>query len=166
MPIAPADATMAEIATLLGFDTTSRESNLELIEHVTERLAAVGVESVRIPSPDGRKANLLATLPAADGTVTGGIVLSAHTDVVPVDGQTWSSEPFSPEIRDGRLYARGSADMKSFLGVVVAKLPALAQAKLAEPIHLALSYDEEVGCVGAVDLDGGGHVGRVGCGDL
>ena len=152
MPIAPADATMAEITTLIGFDTTSRESNLELIDHVTERLAAVGVEPVLVPSPDGRKANLLATFPAADGTVTGGVVLSAHTDVVPLDGQVWSSEPFAPEIRDGRLYARGSADMKSFLGVLVAKLPVLAQATLAEPIHLALSYDEEVGCVGAVDL--------------
>jgi acetylornithine deacetylase len=152
VPNAPADATMAAIEQLIRFDTTSRESNLELIDHVVARLADVGVEPVLVPSPDGAKANLLATFPAADGTVTGGVVLSAHTDVVPVDGQAWSSEPFSPEVRDGRLYARGSADMKSFLGVVVAKLPALAQATLAEPIHLALSYDEEVGCVGAIDL--------------
>ena len=87
MPIAPADATMAEIEQLIRFDTTSRESNLALIDHVVARLAAVGVEPVLVPSPDGAKANLLATFPAADGTVTGGIVLSAHTDVVPVDGQ-------------------------------------------------------------------------------
>ncbi len=152
MPIAPADATMAEIEQLIRFDTTSRESNLELVDHVAARLAAVGVEPVLVPNADGTKANVLATFPAADGTVTGGIVLSAHTDVVPVDGQRWSSEPFVPETRDGRLYARGSADMKSFLGVVLAKLPQLAQARLAEPVHLALSYDEEVGCVGAVDL--------------
>jgi len=143
---------MAEIQTLIGFDTTSRDSNLPLIDHVVRRLAAVGVEPVLVPDAEGTKANLLATFPAADGTVTGGVVLSAHTDVVPVDGQAWSSEPFAPEIRDGRLYARGSADMKSFLGVVVARLPQLAQARLAEPIHLALSYDEEVGCVGAIDL--------------
>lgn len=152
MPTAPADATIAEIAALIGFDTTSRDSNLPLIDHVVERLAAVGAEAVLVPNADGTKANLLATFPAADGTVTGGVVLSAHTDVVPVDGQAWSSEPFVPEVRDGRLYARGSADMKSFLGVVVAKLPQIAQASLREPIHLALSYDEEVGCVGAVDL--------------
>lgn len=157
MPTAPtasimADRTMAEIQTLIGFDTTSRDSNLPLIDHVVRRLAAVGVEPVLVPDAEGTKANLLATFPAADGTVTGGVVLSAHTDVVPVDGQAWSSEPFAPEIRDGRLYARGSADMKSFLGVVVARLPQLAQARLAEPIHLALSYDEEVGCVGAIDL--------------
>jgi len=143
---------MAAIEQLIRFDTTSRESNLELIDLVTERLTAVGVEPVLVPNAEGTKANLLATFPAADGTVTGGVVLSAHTDVVPVDGQDWSSEPFAPEVRDGRLYARGSADMKSFLGVVLAKLPQLAQAQLAEPIHLALSYDEEVGCVGAVDL--------------
>lgn len=143
---------MAEIRTLIGFDTTSRDSNLPLIDHVVRRLAAVGVEPVLVPNEDGSKANLLATFPAADGTVTGGVVLSGHTDVVPVDGQSWSSEPFSPEVRDGRLYARGSADMKSFLGVLVAKLPELAQASLAEPIHLALSYDEEVGCVGAIGL--------------
>lgn len=152
MPTVPADATMAEIATLVGFDTTSRDSNLPLIQHIVDRLAAVGIEPVVLPSSDGTKANLLATFPAADGTVAGGVVLSAHTDVVPVDGQSWSSEPFTPEVREGRLYARGSADMKSFLGVVVAKLPEIAQATLAEPIHLAFSYDEEVGCVGAIDL--------------
>lgn len=157
VPTAPsdhsmADTTMAEIQSLIGFDTTSRDSNLPLIDHVVERLAEVGVEPVLLPNAEGTKANLLATFPAADGTVTGGVVLSAHTDVVPVDGQVWSSEPFAPEIRAGRLYARGSADMKSFLGVVVAKLPQLAAARLAEPIHLALSYDEEVGCVGAIDL--------------
>ncbi|MCR8670661.1 acetylornithine deacetylase [Agrococcus sp. HG114] len=152
MPTAPSEATMAEIAALLRFDTTSRDSNLPLVEHAVARLAAVGVDAALVPSPEGDKANLLATIPAADGTVTGGIVLSAHTDVVPVDGQVWSSAPFEPEVRDGRLYARGAADMKSFLGVLLAKAPAMATARLAEPIHLALSYDEEVGCVGAIGL--------------
>lgn len=145
-------ATMAEIERLLRIDTTSRDSNLPLIDHVVGLLGDLGIESTLVPSPDGAKANLLATIPAADGGVRGGIVLSGHTDVVPVDGQAWSSAPFEPEVRDGRLYARGSADMKSFLGVLLAKAPAMAAARLAEPIHLALSYDEEVGCVGAIDL--------------
>jgi acetylornithine deacetylase len=143
---------MAQIVRLTSIDTTSRESNLELIDLVVEQLSLVGVEPVVVPDATGAKANLLATFPAADGSTRGGIVLSAHTDVVPVDGQQWSSDPFEPEVRDGRLYARGSADMKSFLGVILAKLPDIAAAPLAEPIHLALSYDEEVGCVGAIDL--------------
>lgn len=148
----PADATMEQIERLIRVDTTSRETNLPLIDQVEADLRALGLEPVRVPSDDGRKANLLATIPAADGTTTGGIVLSGHTDVVPVDGQAWSSEPFAPEVRDGRLYARGSADMKSFIGVVLAKARAMVAARLAEPIHLALSYDEEVGCVGAIGL--------------
>lgn len=152
MPASPAASTMAEITELIRFDTTSRESNLALVDRTVALLRAVGVEPVLVPNAAGTKANLLATFPAVDGTTEGGIVLSAHTDVVPVDGQAWSSEPFAPEVRDGRLYGRGSADMKSFLGVVLAKLPELVAAPLAEPIHLALSYDEEVGCVGAVDL--------------
>ncbi len=149
---APSDAAMEEIRTLVAFDTTSRDSNLELIAHVEQRLEALGVASTRIPNAEGTKANLLATIPAADGSTEGGIVLSAHTDVVPVDGQSWSSEPFAPEVRDGRLYARGSADMKSFLGVVLVQAADMVAQPLSEPIHLALSYDEEVGCVGAVDL--------------
>lgn len=149
---APADATMEEIRTLVAFDTTSRDSNLELVEHVERHLESLGIASTRIPNPEGTKANLLATIPAADGSTSGGIVLSAHTDVVPVGGQQWSSEPFAPEVRDGRLYARGSADMKSFLGVVLVKAADMVAQPLAEPIHLALSYDEEIGCVGAIDL--------------
>lgn len=152
MTVPPTASTLAEIETLIGFDTTSRESNLALVDHVVEQLRTVGVEPVLVPNAAGTKANVLASFPAADGGVAGGIVLSAHTDVVPVDGQEWSSEPFTPEVRDGRLYARGSADMKSFLGVLLAKAPRLAAAQLTEPVHLALSYDEEVGCVGAVDL--------------
>ncbi|GAA1553863.1 MULTISPECIES: acetylornithine deacetylase [Brevibacterium] len=152
MPAQPAEATISEITDLITFDTTSRDTNLPLIDHVEERFTAVGIRSRRVPNADGTKANLLATLPAADGSTTGGIVLSGHTDVVPVDGQDWSSEPFAPQIRDGKLYARGSADMKSFIGVILAKLPELTAANLTEPIHLAFSYDEEIGCVGAIDL--------------
>lgn len=152
MSLTPSEATLAEITTLINFDTTSRDSNLPLIDYVVQRLNALGIESKLIHDATGQKANLLATIPAADGTRTGGIVLSGHTDVVPVDGQDWSSDPFTPEIRDGKLYARGTCDMKSFVGVVMAKLDSMVAAKLNEPIHLAFSYDEEVGCIGAVDL--------------
>lgn len=148
----PTDAALDEVVRLISMDTTSRDSNLQLIDHIVALLDQVGIESTLVPNAEGTKANLLATFPAADGGVTGGIVLSAHTDVVPVDGQSWSSDPFTPEIRDGRLYGRGSADMKSFLAVVLTKLDDIAAQPLAEPIHLAFSYDEEVGCVGAVSL--------------
>jgi acetylornithine deacetylase len=137
---------------LVGLDTTSRDSNLELIEVVEAELKRLGIDSTRLPNADGSKANLVATIPSRDGSTSGGIVLSGHTDVVPVDGQDWSSEPFTPEVRAGRLYGRGTADMKSFIGVVLALLPQLAEAELSEPVHLALSYDEEVGCLGAVDI--------------
>lgn len=152
MAHAPSEATMAEISKLIGFDTTSRDSNLPLIEYVVERLEALGIDPTLVHNEDGEKANLLATFPAADGTRTGGIVLSGHTDVVPVDGQSWSSDPFRPEVRDGKLYARGTCDMKSFVAVIMAKLESIAAAPLTEPIHLAFSYDEEIGCLGAVDL--------------
>ena len=148
----PTAASVAEITRLIAMDTTSRDSNLPLIDDVAVRLRARGVEPTIIPNADGTKANLLATFPAADGGVQGGIVLSGHTDVVPVDGQDWSSDPFAAEIRDGRLYGRGSADMKSFIAVILAKLDDIGARPLAEPIHLALSYDEEIGCVGAVSL--------------
>jgi acetylornithine deacetylase len=152
VPAQPAEATIAEITDLITFDTTSRDSNLPLIEHVEARLTAAGIGFQRIPNSEGTKANLLATIPAADGTTTGGIVLSGHTDVVPVDGQDWASDPFTPEIRDEKYFARGSADMKSFIGVILSRLESLKTAKLREPIHLAFSYDEEIGCVGAIDL--------------
>jgi acetylornithine deacetylase len=134
---------------LVAFDTTSRNSNLDLIESVREGLAGHGVKSDVIASPDGRKANLFATLPAADGQAQGGIVLSGHTDVVPVDGQDWSSDPFRIDERDGRLYARGSADMKGFIATSLALVPEFMAMPRKKPLHLAFSYDEEVGCVGA-----------------
>jgi acetylornithine deacetylase len=137
---------------LVELDTTSRDTNLPLIEVVEAELKWLGIDSTRLPNADGSKANLVATLPGHDGGTSGGVVLSSHTDVVPVDGQEWSSQPFTPEVRDGRLYGRGTADMKSFIGVVLALLPRYAAARLSEPVHLALSYDEEVGCLGAVDI--------------
>jgi acetylornithine deacetylase len=131
---------------LVAFDTTSHLSNLALIEWVESYLAAAGLESRRIASPDGRKANLLASLGPA---VEGGVVLSGHTDVVPVAGQAWTSDPFELAERGGRLFGRGSADMKGFIALALAAVPDLIEAGLARPLHLAFSYDEETGCFGA-----------------
>jgi len=134
---------------LVGFDTTSSKSNLELIDFVEHYLRSHGVAARRTADATGRKANLFATLgPEA----AGGVVLSGHTDVVPVAGQPWTSDPFSPVLRDGRLYGRGTADMKSFLAVALALVPEALAAGLEVPLHLALSYDEEVGCLGVGDL--------------
>lgn len=140
---------LPRIEQLLRFDTTSRNSNLGLIEDVRDELAGLGLQPWLTYARDGGKANLFATLPAADGAVTGGVVLSGHTDVVPVDCQDWSSDPFAPVVRQGRLYARGSADMKGFIGVALTQIAACRDTKLARPLHIALSFDEEVGCLGA-----------------
>jgi len=142
-------AAMPWIERLLAFDTTSRNSNLGLIETVRDHLRSAGVEPVLTHHASGAKANLFATLPAHDGSSTGGIVLSGHTDVVPVDGQAWSSDPFRASLRDGKLYARGACDMKGFIGTALSLLPTMQATRLAKPLHLALSFDEEVGCVGA-----------------
>jgi len=131
---------------LVGFDTTSHLSNLALIEWAERYLAGHGIAARRIESADGAKANLLASVgPAAPG----GVVLSGHTDVVPVAGQTWASDPFALTEQAGRLYGRGTADMKGFLALALAAAPDFQAASLARPIHLAFSYDEEVGCFGA-----------------
>ena len=134
---------------LVAFDTTSRESNLGLIHFVRDYLADHGVESTLIHDKSGAKANLFATVgPMIDG----GVVLSGHTDVVPVDGQDWATDPFLVTERDGRLYGRGTADMKSFIAIALALVPDMVARGLSLPIHFALSYDEEVGCLGAPDL--------------
>ncbi len=134
------------INTLIGFDTTSRESNMELINFVKKYLSSHGVDSIIIPDPKDNKANLYATLGPPD---VSGIVLSGHTDVVPVDGQKWSSDPFDTIKKDGRIYGRGTADMKSFIAIALALVPEFLTRPLNTPIHLALSYDEEIGCLGA-----------------
>jgi acetylornithine deacetylase len=131
---------------LVGFDTTSNLSNLDLIAWMERYLAGFGVPSRRIASADGRKANLLASV---GPSVPGGVVLSGHTDVVPVAGQAWTSDPFELTERDGRLFGRGSADMKGFIALALAAVPDLLAARLARPVHLAFSYDEETGCFGA-----------------
>jgi acetylornithine deacetylase len=137
------------IATLVSFDTTSRSSNLALIEFVRDYLDGWGIQSELVFNEDRSKANLYATLGDPE---TPGIMLSGHTDVVPVDGQAWSSDPFTLTERDGKLYARGAADMKSFIGVALAKVPDFIARPMKTPIHLALSYDEEVGCIGVRGL--------------
>lgn len=137
------------IKKLVQFDTTSRNSNLGLIETVRDHLKSLGLAPLLIQSADGTKANLFVTIPARSGLAQGGVVLSGHTDVVPVDGQSWTHDPFMPEVRNGRLYGRGTCDMKGFIGVALSKVPLFLSADLRVPIHLALSYDEEVGCLGA-----------------
>jgi acetylornithine deacetylase len=133
----------------IGFDTTSRESNLALIEWTRDYLERHGALTSLTFDDDRRKANLFATLPAVDGNATtGGIVLSGHTDVVPVDGQPWDTAPFEATLVGDRLHGRGVADMKSFSATALALVPEFVRAGLAKPLHFALSYDEEIGCIG------------------
>ncbi len=130
---------------LIAFDTTSRNSNLELIGFVRDYLAKLGIESRLVHDAEGRKANLYATLGPTDKP---GIALSGHTDVVPVDGQDWDSDPWTVTRKNGRLYGRGTADMKGFLGIVLAFAPEFLKRTVVDPVHLVFSYDEEVGCLG------------------
>ena len=134
---------------LVGFDTTSRNSNLGLVAFVQDYLDHLGIASELVFDAAGAKANLLATIGPPDQA---GIVLSGHTDVVPADGPGWSSEPFTCVERDGRLYGRGTADMKGFIATALALVPDFRALRLSAPIHLAFSYDEEVGCKGVPSL--------------
>ena len=134
---------------LIGYDTTSAKPNLPMIDAVAGYLAAHGAEIRKIPDETGTKANLFATFGPSG---PGGIVLSGHSDVVPVEGQPWTADPFHMVERDGRLYGRGTTDMKGFIGCAVALAPEIAEQKLSRPIHFALSYDEEIGCVGVRPL--------------
>ena len=132
---------------LVGFATVSRDSNLDLIRFIEAYLDDFGVEHWRVENDDGSKANLLARI---GPEVAGGVVLSGHTDVVPVDGQPWSSDPFIlTDKGDGKLYGRGTCDMKGFIACALAEVPNWIAQGLQRPIYLALSYDEEVGCIGA-----------------
>lgn len=134
---------------LVGFDTVSDRSNLALVDYVDAALRDHGAQTWRLPSKDGRKANLVARL---GPDVEGGLLLSGHSDVVPVDGQTWSTPPFELTRIDDRLFGRGSADMKGFVACVLACLPEIAGRDLRKPVYLALSYDEELGCLGVHDI--------------
>jgi acetylornithine deacetylase len=131
---------------LIAFPTVSSDGNLELITYAADLLSDAGARISINRDTTGQKANLFATL-GPDGDR--GIVLSGHTDVVPVDGQDWTSEPFRMDERDGRLYGRGACDMKGFIAACLAMAPAFAEAGLRRPLHFAFTYDEEIGCFGA-----------------
>ncbi|KIN73323.1 acetylornithine deacetylase [Sulfitobacter guttiformis] len=137
------------LAQLIAFDTTSRNSNLPLIEYIERYLDSYSVSSRRVYDATGLKANLFATIGPAEAQ---GAILSGHTDTVPVEGQNWASDPFTLEARGGKLFGRGSCDMKGFIACALAAVPDLVARPLAKPVHLAFSYDEEVGCVGVVGL--------------
>ena len=140
-----------ELARLVAFDTTSRGSNLDLIVHVEALLSNLGIASKRVANHDGTKSNLLATI---GPDVAGGVVLSGHTDVVPVDGQPWTSDPWTLTRKGERLFGRGTCDMKGFLALALAaarrlrRPPASSKARAIQPSPM----DEEIGCLGAPDL--------------
>jgi acetylornithine deacetylase len=139
----------AMLARLISFDTTSRDGNIPLIEFVESYLDGWNIPHFRVDYEAGKKTNLFATI---GPDIAGGIVLSGHTDVVPVDGQQWQSNPFTLDERDAKLYGRGTCDMKGFIAVALAMVPKFKAANLKTPIHLALSCDEEVGCKGVRPL--------------
>jgi len=149
----PSAASRAMIERLIGFNTVSRDSNLGLIEWVRDYLHGLGALTRMTHDATGKKANLFATL---GDSKKPGLILSGHTDVVPVDGQNWDTDPFQATLRDGKLFARGAADMKGFIGIILAQAPKFAAAlndnRLDAPLHYSLSYDEEVGCVGVRGL--------------
>ncbi|MGE0409602.1 MAG: M20/M25/M40 family metallo-hydrolase, partial [Amphiplicatus sp.] len=136
----------AWIERLIAQDTTSSKSNLALIDDVDAYLKAAGAETHRVYNEDRQKANLYAII---GPKVEGGVVLSGHTDVVPVAGQAWESDPFAVIEKNGRLYGRGTSDMKSFIAVALSLVPEMTRADLKRPVILALSYDEEIGLLGA-----------------
>jgi acetylornithine deacetylase/succinyl-diaminopimelate desuccinylase-like protein len=140
---------LALLERLMAFETQSDKTNLPLIDFVEDYLRGLGVPVLRAPNPAGDKAALLATIgPMIDG----GIVLSGHTDVVPPEGQKWTSDPFALRSADGRLYGRGSCDMKGFDAIALAMVPSFKAAQLRRPIQILLSYDEETSCEGSLDF--------------
>jgi acetylornithine deacetylase len=149
----PSAASRSIIERLINFKTVSRDSNLGLIEWVRDYLHGFGAVTRLTHDATGKKANLFATL---GDSPKPGLILSGHTDVVPVDGQNWDTDPFAAVERDGKLFARGSADMKGFIGIILAQAPkfvaALNENRLDAPLHYSLSYDEEVGCLGVRGL--------------
>ena len=142
-------ASIEMLRKLVAFPTVSRDSNLELIHFARDHLKALDAELRLTYDDERRKANLFATLGPAGKP---GIVLSGHTDVVPVDGQAWDTDPFDVMEKDGKLYGRGTSDMKSFIAVALTLAPEFARRGLKTPLHFALSYDEEVGCIGIARL--------------
>lgn len=149
VPASPNPVILELVEQLVGFPTVSSQSNLGLIEWVRDYLAIHGVTSQFTYDASGKKANLFATLGGGDKP---GLILSGHTDVVPVEGQHWHTEPFQASLLDHKLFGRGTADMKGFIGCALAMVPEILDANLPAPVHLALSYDEEVGCLGVRGL--------------
>lgn len=147
--MAAESAVLDILSRLIAFDTTSRDSNLALIEWVEDFLHARGIKTRRVPNAEGSKANLHALV---GPEVAGGVVLSGHTDVVPVDGQPWTSDPWTLTKRDGKYFGRGTADMKTFLALALAHVDEAKAANMKRPLILAFSYDEEIGCFGAPGL--------------
>ncbi|MEP3628433.1 MAG: acetylornithine deacetylase [Hyphomicrobiales bacterium] len=137
------------IEKLISFDTVSRNSNMALLDFVRNYLGKLGVEAKLVPNEDGSKANLYATIGPNE---PGGVVLSGHTDVVPVDGQDWTTDPFSLVEKNGKYFGRGVADMKTYCALAMGILPEFLASKPSKPIHLAFSYDEEIGCIGAPSM--------------
>jgi acetylornithine deacetylase len=142
-------STVVILERLVGFPTVSRDSNLPLIDWVRNFLADFGIESHLVPNATGGKANLFASVGPPE---EGGLVLSGHTDVVPVDGQPWTSDPFELTGRDARLHARGACDMKGFIAAALSRVPTLKLRSLRHPVHFMFSYDEEIGCLGAPSM--------------
>ena len=143
-------ASLPWIEKLIAAQSISQTSNRPVLDLLAAEFEAHGLTPHYTYSEDGERANLFVTVPAADGGTDGGVVLSGHTDVVPVEGQAWTvTDPFTPLVKDGKLYGRGASDMKSFIGSAMWLLPQLLEAELARPVHFAFSYDEEIGCVGA-----------------
>ncbi|GBU14857.1 acetylornithine deacetylase [Polaromonas sp.] len=145
----PSPEVLAMIERLIAFPTVSRDSNLGMIEWIRDYLAGLGVSSRLTYDASGKKANLFATL--GEGSKPG-LILSGHTDVVPVEGQAWDTDPFKAVIKDGLLYGRGSCDMKSYIATALALAPKFLASKMDAPLHLAFSYDDEVGCIGVKGL--------------
>ncbi|MFW0118946.1 acetylornithine deacetylase [Rothia sp. P5764] len=146
-------ASLPWIEKLIRTESISQTSNRAVIDLISAEFEKYGFTPYLTHSDDGQRTNLFVTIPASDGSTSGGLVLSGHTDVVPVEGQAWTvTAPFSPRVVDGKLYGRGVSDMKSFIGVILWLLPRIAQAQLTRPLHCAFSYDEEIGCVGAPSM--------------
>jgi acetylornithine deacetylase len=142
------DATLDMLEHLIGFDTVSSKSNLGLVAFVEDYLKSLGVAYVKVPNSTGDKAALFATIgPDRDG----GVVLSGHTDVVPVEGQAWTSDPFKLRPEAGRVHGRGTCDMKGFDAICLSMIPEFQNARLSRPVHILLSYDEETTCRGPLD---------------
>ncbi|WP_237221315.1 M20/M25/M40 family metallo-hydrolase [Rothia nasimurium] len=143
-------ASLPWIEKLIAAPSISQTSNRPVLDLLAAEFEKYGLTPHYTYSEDGERANLFVTVPAADGSTDGGVVLSGHTDVVPVEGQAWTvTTPFTPLVKDGKLYGRGASDMKSFIGSAMWLLPQLREAELVKPVHFAFSYDEEIGCVGA-----------------